>query len=71
MPSSRSQKESSTTEQQSQLAYFPLSYDFEVDHDNTAKMDIADMNFFGDPSVYNVTTNSLEFDLKVAQIHIF
>ena len=71
MPSSRLPKESSTTEQQNQLAYLPLRDDFELDHDNTAEMDIADLNPFGDPGVYNVTTSSLEFDLKVAQIHMF
>ena len=68
---SRSPKESSTTEQQNQLAYLPLRDDFELDHDNTAEIDIADLNPFGDPGVYNLTTNCLEFDLKVAQIHMF
>ncbi len=60
-----------TFEEQSQMAYLPLRDDFELDYDNTAEADIADLSPFGDPGTFDLAMNTLEFDLKVAQIHMF
>ncbi|XP_075265399.1 transcriptional adapter 2-beta-like [Convolutriloba macropyga] len=66
-----SRKTSATSEEQTLMAYLPLRDDFELDHDNAAEVDIADLSPFGDPGCFDIEQHSLEFDLKVAQIHMF
>ena len=66
-----SRKTRTTLEEQTSMAYLPLRDDFELDHDNAAEIDIADLSPFGDPGCFDLDQHSLEFELKVAQIHMF
>ncbi|XP_063728873.1 transcriptional adapter 2-beta-like [Symsagittifera roscoffensis] len=64
-------KTSVEREQQQLMAYLPLRDDFELDFDNAAETDIADLSPFGDPGCFDMEMNSLQFELKVAQVHMF